>query len=553
MPIAIDYVIDKNPELLHQVFGLRVAVFNWLKAYLRYGRQEKYYFLIDEVTAWREVQDLAASVGCDPERLVAFDRRFVRENYNKFSTIFRADPVAQELLWRREKVAEPGYNFCGLAHAISGLETGILLEQFCLAPSDRSDAIICPSRAVQTSIRSFLDLYADYIEKRFNATYRCPIQLPVIPLGINTETFEQKTSAEKRGEQRVKLGLTDKDTVILWVGRFSHSTKAHPLAMFRAVERAAQLTGAPVHFVMQGYFAPESDEPHFRNLAKDICKESQVRFVPNNDPQFPDGLWASGDIFLSLIDNFQESYGLTPIEAMAAGLPRVISDWDGYRDSVEHGIDGFLVKTRQPPAGHGEALSDLLLSGRDLYAGYLAKAATTVAVDHEQAAQNLATLINNKPLRESFAIRARAKARRVYDWRNIIPQMEDFWAEMAAQRSRDRTGARKTNWASVPPQAPDPYAMYAAYATEPLKATDNVSLIADGNEIRNLWKHELNVFSLDIMLPPDRVLELVAAISKAGKSAIGSLKSGFLHDGEESSFWRTIAWLAKLGILSIEP
>ena len=47
----------------------------------------------------------------------------------------------------------------------------------------------------------------------------------------------------------------------------------------------------------------------------------------------------------------QESFGLTPIEAMAAGLPRVISDWDGYRDSVNDGEDGFLIRTarNRPP------------------------------------------------------------------------------------------------------------------------------------------------------------------------------------------------------------
>lgn len=553
MPIAIDYVINKNPELLNQVFGLRVAIFNWVKAYLRYSRQEKFYFLIDEVTAWREVQELAASVGCDPARLTAYDRRFVQENYQQFSTIFRPDPVAQELLWRREKLPEPGYNFCGLAHAISGLETGTLLEQYCLAPSDRTDSIICPSRAVQSSIRAFLDLYADYIEKRFNATYRCPIQLPIIPLGIDVDKFEQATTPDKRAEQRVKLGLTDKDIVILWVGRLSHSTKAHPLAMLQAVERATQMTQKSVHFIMLGYFAPESDEPHFRNLAKDICHNAQVHFVSNNDPQYPQGLWAAGDIFLSLVDNLQESYGLTPIEAMAAGLPRVISDWDGYRDSVEQGVDGFLVATRQPPPGHGEALSDLLLTGRDLYAGYLAKAATTVAIDQEQAAQSLVTLINNPDLRASFASRAKAKVRQIYDWRNIIPQMEDHWEQMAAQRKRDRAAATRTNWSAIPPQAPDPYAMYASYPTMELNEADQITINATNDDVRKLWRHELNVFSLDIMMQPDRVLELINKLAKSGNATIGELKENFIRADEESRYWRTIAWLMKLGIIRLVP
>ena len=41
---------------------------------------------------------------------------------------------------------------------------------------------------------------------------------------------------------------------------------------------------------------------------------------------------------MSLADNIQETFGLTPVEAMAAGLPCVMSDWDGYRDTVRDGV-----------------------------------------------------------------------------------------------------------------------------------------------------------------------------------------------------------------------
>ena len=125
---------------------------------------------------------------------------------------------------------------------------------------------------------------------------------------------------------------------------------------------------------------------------------------------FLTGLWAAGDIFLSLIDNMQESFGLTPIEAMAAGLPRVISDWDGYRDSVEHGEDGFLIPTLQPPPGTGEELSRLLLNEREMYGGFLAKSAFSVAVDQNAAAEAIALLIKDKSRRKIIAEKARARA-----------------------------------------------------------------------------------------------------------------------------------------------
>lgn len=549
MTIAIDYDIGQNPELIREVFGIQVAIFSWLKAFLRYGSQEKIYFLIDDVKAWNEVQKLADEVNCPHDRLVAFDRRFVQQNYQHISTVFRADPAAQKILWRRETVPGPGYNFCGLAHAISGLETGVLLEQYCLAPTTGSDAIICPSRAVAAAIRSFLDMYADYIGKRFNTTFRCPIQLPVIPLGIDVEKFEQRATPSKRAEQRQKLGLGDDDIVLLWVGRLSHAIKAHPLAMFQAAERAAEITGAPVHLIMQGYFVPEDCEPQFRSLAAAISKKAKISFVPNRDPRFPDGLWAAGDIFLSLIDNIQESFGLTPIEAMAAGLPRVISDWDGYRDSVSHGEDGFLVTTHQPPPGTGDALAEHLLSGHDLYGGYLAKTALSVAIDQDMAAQAIATLIRDKNLRRSMADKARTRAREIYDWKNIIPHYEAFWAEMAAKRQSDFANAPRTSWASVPPQVPDPFTMYASYPTEPFAEQGMISVIANADQIRLLFKHDINLFGVDVMIPPEDTMRLIAWVSKRGSVTIGDLlrENSLLN---RAQMWRTLGWLIKLGILN---
>ena len=548
MTIAIDYDIGQNPELLREVFGLQVAIFNWVKAFLRYGSQEKINFLIDDVKAWGEVQKLADEVGFSRDRLVAYDRRFVQQNYIHFSTVFRPDPVAQKILWRRETVPGPGYNFCGLAHAIGGLETGILLEQYCLAPTERTDAIVCPSRAVASAIRSFLDMYDDYLQKRFKTDFHCPIQLPIIPLGIDIEKYEKLGSSDKRAEQRQILGLNHSDIVLLWVGRLSHAIKAHPLAMFQAAERAAEITGATIHLVMQGYFLPDDAEPQFRNLAANICHKAKVTFVPNLDPRFPDGLWAAGDIFLSLVDNMQESFGLTPIEAMAAGLPRVISDWDGYRDSVQHGEDGFLVTTRQPPPGNGGALAELLLSGHDLYGGYLAKTALSVAVDQEMAAQCIASLIRDKNLRRSMADKARARARATYDWKHIIPSYEKFWAEMAQQRRQDHADHAKINWASLPPQAPDPYSMYAAYPTEAFKEVDKVSIVASADQIKLLWKHEINSFGLDMMIAPEETTKLIKAIARLGEAKLGDILNQN-PNLDRAQLWRTIGWLVKLGIL----
>lgn len=543
MTTAIHYTSVRAPG--QEIYGLQVAVENWLKAWFRYGKQDQFQFLIGDSKEWDEIQELARNTELDVKRLVGLDRRYVKENFASLNTIVRLNPDSKKLLWQRQ-LTPNGFNFCGLAHAISGIEAGEILEQYCLAPSTNTDAIICPSHAVQSAIRTFWDLYSDYIQQQFGTGYDCPVQLPVIPLGIDTEKFEKITTQKHRNEQRKQLGLCEEDILLLWVGRLSHAIKAHPLAMFQAAEHAAELTNANIHLVMVGYFVPSEAEGQFKKLAEDFCKKTKISFIAHDDKRFPDGLWAGGDIFLSLIDNMQESFGLTPIEAMAAGLPRVISDWDGYRDSVTHGEDGFLIPTLQPPPDQGRDLSSLLLTGREVYGGFLAKSALSVAVDQHTATEALTLLIKDKSKRQMMARKAREHVRSTYDWKYIIPAYELLWQEMAERRQKEISTFRK--WPSALPQVPDPFTMYASYPSATLKEHDKVSVIASTEMIKKLWRHEINIFALDVMVEAEDTTKLINYISSQGAISIGEVIRQF-PTFDQGSLWRTLCWLIKLGIL----
>ena len=543
MPTALHYTSTKPPTgREREVFGLQVAISDLLKAWFRHGSTEKFPILIGNEQELQEINTLAAEANLDPARLSILDRRFPDQNLPQFSTIFRAEPDTRNLLWQRQLTGN--YAFCGLAHAISGTEAGDVLQEYILAPSQAADTLICPSHAVKSAIQSFWTTYADYLAARFGARYQCPVQLPVIPLGIDLEKFATRITPDKRAAQRAQLNIAETDITLLWVGRLSAAIKAHPLAMFQAAERAAILTGAKIHLVMMGYFIPQEAEPQFQKLASDICKKARVTFIAANDPRFPDGIWAAGDIFLSLIDNMQESFGLTPIEAMAAGLPRVISDWDGYRDSITDGEDGFLIRTTQPPPGMGLDLAAQILSTRETYGGFLAKTALTVAVDTEQAAARIAQLVTDKNLRATMAAKARTRAQSTYDWRHIIPAYENIWADQAARRT-----SSKTHFPSALPQLPDPYTMYATYPTSPLALSDKITLAATLDQIKLLWSHDINIYANDTMIPPTDIPALLGWLGEQGETPISALFTKFSHL-DPARLWRTIAWLQKLGILA---
>ena len=121
--------------------------------------------------------------------------------------------------------------------------------------------------------------------------------------------------------------------------------------MIQALQQAAQATGVKVHFAMARWFPQERDPARYAQAAKTHAPDVTLHLLDGNDRVLLDRLWAGSDIFLSLVDNIQETFGITPLEAMAAGLPVVASDRGGYRATIRDGVEGFLVPTLGGPAG----------------------------------------------------------------------------------------------------------------------------------------------------------------------------------------------------------
>ena len=63
------------------------------------------------------------------------------------------------------------------------------------------------------------------------------------------------------------------------------------------------------------------------------------------------GLYAAADVFVNFTLHHSENFGLANVEAMSAGLPLVVSDWGGLRDTVVHNETGYRVPTYQGRLG----------------------------------------------------------------------------------------------------------------------------------------------------------------------------------------------------------
>lgn len=103
--------------------------------------------------------------------------------------------------------------------------------------------------------------------------------------------------------------------------------------------------------VAEGYavelvIAGGGDKTAIARLASEACCEHEKPFIEikANVPYAEmAALYASCDVFL--LPSRDEPYSISPLEAMAQGLPAVLSDTNNTADSVEHGVDGWICRT----------------------------------------------------------------------------------------------------------------------------------------------------------------------------------------------------------------
>ena len=403
------------------------------------------------------------------------------------------------------------------------------LGRYLTAPTQPWDALICTSTAVRGAVERILDHHADYLERRLSrstgsGSIHSPVRLPVIPLGVDCDRFESGSAGSGSGsrrELRARLRIAEEDVAVLFVGRLSFHAKAHPTPMFLAARRAARrVPGRRVHLLLAGQFSNNRIEAEFRAAATRFCGGARAHFLDGSDgPHGPamQAAWRAADLFVSLSDNVQETFGLTPVEAMAAGLPCVVSDWNGYRDTVVEGETGFRIPTVAAPPGAGIDVADRHAAGLDTYDKMIGITSLATAVDVEACAEAVAALARDRELRACMGATGRARARRLYDWRVVVAAYQELWAELAeVRRAGEGVALRNPPTESARIDYPDPFGIYRDHATDLLTGSDTVVVAGSGRAARDLarlregWLHR---FAEGAFLPDADVDALMARLA----------------------------------------
>jgi len=264
------------------------------------------------------------------------------------------------------------------------------------------------------------------------------LKAPVIPLGISTQDF----NLYNRDFSRNKLQFSPDNIYILCFGRFSDKNKADLVPLLLAFKIILK-TQKKVFLILAGNNLLNYTYNKFiEHLVSELGISDKIIFkynaagITGNEKKM---LFASSDIFVSLIDSVQETFGLTVLEAMSSGLPVVISDWSGYKDFIEHGKTGFLVPTYWTKCdSSANKISILEQFDENLF--LLSK---SVCVDIKKVIDYLSLLIKNKNLRLDIGNRAQKYVMQNYDWSKVIPKYESLWDKLYLKANNKRQEKKK--------------------------------------------------------------------------------------------------------------
>lgn len=462
--VALYFASDAYDPGRHGLNGRRVAGQSFLTGYLRHMGEGPVTLCVDTAQGARAAQQFCEKVS--PGRPLRIVPTYGPE-MAAIGTMYYPSLSLAERAWARMPRGQAAWSLCGISHTTAMRGSMAHIAQLGMAPLEPWDAVICTSRAVQSGVQTQLALVEEYQSRRMPGVALPPRPMTeVIPLGIDTAAFASDPAAGQR--LRRDLGIGQDDVLCMVLSRLVPWGKFDPIPLYLSLQKAAGLAGRRLHLALVGRLDVGARATDFTDPAR-LMPDVTLHMLDGADPAVRKASLSGADMFLFPIDNLQETFGLAPIEAMAAGLPVIATDWDGLRDTVAPEA-GFLIPTVTGDANHSRVDSMRYLIGTDTELHFQGLAASMTSYDTGMMAARIAQLANDADLRRKMGQAAQAHAIRVFDWARVIPLMQDLWTrqnDLRAAASR----AANTRYAGLEvPVLPSAFAAFAAWPSQRVTA-----------------------------------------------------------------------------------
>jgi len=189
-----------------------------------------------------------------------------------------------------------------------------------------------------------------------------PAKITTVPCGFNPKELYPIDKQKARSV----LNLDQNEKIILQLGRMVPRKGVDNL--IRAIAKLKEFN-SPVRLIIVGGEADTPDPnltPEIKRLQQIAAEENvlhKIIFTGRKSRSVLKYYYAASDIFVST--PWYEPFGITPLEAMACGVPVIGADVGGIKYSVADNETGFLVPPHNPAALAEKIVQ--LLSNETLY------------------------------------------------------------------------------------------------------------------------------------------------------------------------------------------
>jgi glycosyltransferase involved in cell wall biosynthesis len=186
-------------------------------------------------------------------------------------------------------------------------------------------------RRLYTQRNLSLVLIARRTEDELRRFYGRNEAFPILYIGLDHEIFNPARRIAKRDAARKELNVTEDGFVLLLIGNDWRNKGL--MVILEAMERLHDL---PVRLLLVG----RENATEYRDIVEEHHLADRVRFLsPRPDVQF---FYAAADVYLG--PSLEDTFAQPPAEAMACGLPVVVSSANGTSEIITDGVDGFILK-----------------------------------------------------------------------------------------------------------------------------------------------------------------------------------------------------------------
>ncbi len=376
---------------------------------------------------------------------------------------------AAPLTWQRQDEA------CSLCIQIMGTmspATIKVIQDLMIAPTSPWDTLVCRSQTQKAIVLGMMAGFAAYLEKRVGGHLEflqgvLP-DVAVIARGIDVSAQTTgETEPIDRATLRTALGIEDTDIAVLGYGALDFSPMFNPtsllLALQSAVEGLSTDNNRVVHLVLAGWFADQKNERVLRQAVKSISPSINLILVNGKDTDVQKRIWRAADIFVSIVIELSDQADAPIIQAMAAGLPIICSDWGSQGELFDHNEQGFLIPLWMPYTD--KSTESKLINNN---------AVVDAVVDAGALMSALRVLVEDDDKRIAMGQAARVHAEQTYDWKVVIPQYQQLWADQEARRmTGEADGENDSENTSKSTTLPK---LYPASSQPPHYATHHIGL-----------------------------------------------------------------------------